>query len=328
MNVFQNIKTYCVLLFLSFNITVSLANNTNPCKHDSYFKVLCDLCGCATSSGSFGFGTLSNSNFIGVRYIYQNFESKNGIFDNSPISKENFNTYQLWAQIPINKNFYLSANLPYQHLSRDFNIVEESINGIGDASLIGWYKFIFYKKEEESTINFNNQKQPSGHSIQIGLGAKLPTGKFEQRLTDNINPGFQVGTGSLDGILSLGYNYGGNKIGVNTLLSYYLKGENKNDYQFGNQISYSANFYTVLKTTKINFMPFLGVSGDHFEKITQYNEKLNETDGYIIYSSLGTEIAFKNYIIGTSLTLPISQDMFGGNVTSKQRFSFYLNYAL
>lgn len=212
-----------------FKVNISNANNTNPCNHDTYFKVLCDLCGCATSSSSFGYGTLSNSNFIGVRYIYQNFESKNGIFQNSPISKEQFNTYQLWAQIPINKSFYLSANLPYQQLSRNFNSVKESINGIGDASIIGWYKHVFYKKETNQAIDYNAQKQATGHSIQIGLGVKLPTGKFEQRLTDNINPGFQVGTGSLDGVFSIGYNYGSNKIGVNTLLSYYIKGENKND---------------------------------------------------------------------------------------------------
>ena len=328
MSVFQNFKLYIILFFIGLNINVSIANSTIPCKHDEFFKVLCDLCGCATSSGSFGFGTLSNSNFVGVRYIYQNFESKNGIFQNSPISKERFNTIQLWAQIPINENFYISANLPYQHLSRDFNNIEESINGIGDASVIGWYKFVFYKKEDKSTINFNNQKQPSGHSIQVGLGAKLPTGEFEQRLTDNINPGFQVGTGSLDGIFSLGYNYGGNKIGVNTLFSYYLKGENKNDYQFGNQISYSANLYTVFKTLKTNIMPFIGVSGDHFDKITQYGETLSDTDGYILNSSIGAEVAFKKYILGTSFTLPVSQDLFGGNVTSKQRLSVYLNFAL
>lgn len=328
MNVFQNFKYILFISFMIFKINISNANNTNPCNHDTYFKVLCDLCGCTTSSSSFGYGTLSNSNFIGVRYIYQNFESKNGIFQNSPISKEQFNTYQLWAQIPINKSFYLSANLPYQQLSRNFNSVKESINGIGDASIIGWYKHVFYKKETNQAIDYNAQKQATGHSIQIGLGAKLPTGKFEQRLTDNINPGFQVGTGSLDGVFSIGYNYGSNKIGVNTLLSYYIKGENKNDYQFGNQLSYSANLYTVFKTSKINFMPFLGFSGDHFENIIQYNEAITNTNGYVINSSLGTEIAFKKYILGTNFSLPLSQELFGGNVTSKHRFTLYLNYAL
>ncbi|RLJ64467.1 hypothetical protein CLV86_1587 [Lacinutrix venerupis] len=326
----QNFKKIVVLTLFVFLIT----NNSEAhekkgsCSNHETFSFFCDLCGCSTSSGSFGFGTLSNANFVGVRYIYQNFESKNGIFENSPISKESFNTYQLWAQIPINNSFYVSANLPYQDLTRNFNNVKENINGIGDASLIGWYKLPFYKKQDENTVDFNNEKIASGHSLQFGLGVKLPTGKFEQRLSDNVNPGFQVGTGSVDGIFSLGYNYGGNMYGVNTLISYYLKGENKNNYQFGNQLSYSVNVFRAFSTQKMNIMPFVGISGDVYNEIEQYGETLKDTDGTIVNASFGSELAIEKFIFGASYTLPLSQSLFGDNVESKQRISVYVNFAL
>ncbi len=303
-------------------------NHANPCAKHEPFKVLCDLCGCSTSSGSFGFGTLSNANFVGVRYIYQNFESRNGIFENSPISKETFNTYQLWAQIPINDSFYVTGSLPYQDLTRDFNGVTENLNGLGDASVIGWYKHVFYKKKSDDVVDFNNTKEPTGHSLQFGLGVKLPTGQFEQRLADNINPGFQVGTGSVDGVFSLGYNYGSDKFGVNTLLSYYLKGENKNEYQFGNQFSYAVNFFTAIPKEKMNIMPFVGLSGDVYDSITQYGETLSDTDGNILNASLGSELAIDKFIFGASYTLPVSQKLFGDNVKSKQRLSVSVNFAL
>lgn len=330
MNALQNFnKLILVLSILLFQFqNLNAHNNLEPCKNHNNHQFFCDLCGCATSSGSFGYGTLSNANFIGIRYIYQNFESKNGIFENSPKSKETFNTYQLWAQIPITKTIYISANLPYQDLNRTFNGATENISGLGDSSLIGWYKLNFYKKQDENVVNFNGEKEASGHSLQFGLGVKLPTGEFEERLADNVNPGFQVGTGSFDGILSVGYNYGGNKIGVNTLLSYYLKGENKNKYQFGNQFSYALNAYTAFSTEKVNIMPFVGVSGDVYNAIEQYGETLNGTDGNILNGSLGSEVAIKNFIFGASYTLPISQKLFGGNVESKQRFSVYVNFAL
>ncbi|MBU2940781.1 hypothetical protein KO494_14630 [Lacinutrix sp. C3R15] len=330
MNVFQNIKTRIVLLVIVLLQTSLIhANNIEkPCNNHEPFKVLCDLCGCSTSSGSFGFGTLSNANFVGVRYIYQNFESRNGIFENSPTSKEHFNTYQLWAQIPITNSFYVSANLPYQDLTRDFNKVKENINGLGDASVIGWYKLPFYKKKDANKVDFNTEREASGHSLQFGLGIKLPTGKFEESLADNINPGFQVGTGSVDGIFSLGYNYGGDKYGVNTLFSYYLKGENKNDYQFGNQFSYATNLYRSFATEKMNIMPFVGVSGDVYETITQYGETIADTDGNIFNASVGSELAIEKFIFGASYTLPISQSLFGDNVESKQRVSVYVNFAL
>jgi hypothetical protein len=330
--VFQNFKIIIAISLFFAVQTLMAHDHKNPCHNYEPFKVYCDLCGCSTSSGSFGFGTLSNANFVGVRYIYQSFESKDGIFENSPTSKETFNTYQLWAQIPINKSFYVSANIPYQDLSRVTNNAKYKLNGLGDSSIIGWYKLMFYKKkteeDENKKVDFNENKEPSGHSIQLGLGVKLPTGKFEQELSDNVNPGFQVGTGSVDGVFSLGYNYGGNKIGVNTLLSYYLKGENKNQYQFGNQFSYAVNCFTVIAKEKMNIMPFVGVSGDNYKSIKQYGEVLKDTNGSIVNASIGSELAIKKMIFGANFTLPITQDLFGNNVTAKQRFSVYVNFAL
>ncbi|PKG51416.1 hypothetical protein [Olleya sp. 1-3] len=328
MNVLQNIKYIIIAVLMVGFAKAEAHNHANPCTKHEPFKVLCDLCGCSTSSGSFGFGTLSNANFVGVRYIYQNFESRNGIFENSPISKETFNTYQLWVQIPINDSFYVTGSLPYQDLTRDFNGVTENLNGLGDASVIGWYKHVFYKKKSDDVVDFNNTKEPTGHSLQFGLGIKLPTGQFEQRLADNINPGFQVGTGSVDGVFSLGYNYGSDKFGVNTLLSYYLKGENKNEYQFGNQFSYAVNFFTAIPKEKMNIMPFVGLSGDVYDSITQYGETLSDTDGNILNASLGSELAIDKFIFGASYTLPVSQKLFGNNVKSKQRLSVYVNFAL
>lgn len=332
MNVFQNIKYKLVfgILFLICNFTIQAHSGQPPHKHYE-FQFACDLCGCSTSSGSFGFGTLSNANFFGVRYIYQNFESRNGIYANSPIIKEQFNTYQAWAQIPVYKSFYVSTTIPYQDLRRVYTDREEHINGLGDMNVIAWYKLQFNKKRETDSenVDYNNLAQEeSPHSFQFGLGLKLPTGEFEQRLTNRINPGFQLGTGSFDGIAALGYNLGLDRFGINTLATYYFKGENKNDYQFGNQFSYALNAYYAFPFTSFNVMPFAGVSGDVYDSIKQYNETLADTDGYIVNSSLGVEVATKRFILGANYTLPLSQELFGDNVESKQRFSIYLNYAL
>ncbi len=331
---FQNIKKISVLaVAFVLNIGVMEAREIDPPfgVHEHVFEplsVMCDLCGCSTSSGSFGFGTLSNANFVGIRYIYQNFESKDGIFSNSPITKETFNTYQLWAQLPINNAFYVSVNVPYQDLNREYSEGNnENLNGLGDSSVMGWYKLQFYKKESDS-LTFNTERIASGHSLQFGVGAKLPTGKFEEALADNVNPGFQVGTGSVDGVFAVGYNYGTNKFGVNTLMTYYVKGENKNDYQFGNQFSYSANFFTTFPKETYNIMPFIGISGDIYDKITQYGETLADTDGKILSGTIGSEFAIEKFIFGANYTAPLSQDLFGGNVKSKNRFSIYVNFAL
>ncbi len=330
MNVLQNFKMKYLVLALMLTFFSAKTHASNCCDtHTHYsFEPECDLCGCSTSSGSFGFGSLKNSNFVGLRYIYQNFKSKDGIFSNSPSSEESFNTYQLWARVPVTKNFYLSSIVPYQDLYRKFEDRTEHINGLGDMNVVGWYQFTFYKKQKEGEVMFSTEREPSGHRLQIGIGAKLPTGEFEETLTDRVNPGFQVGTGSFDGIFALNYGYSGKRIGVNNTITYYLKSENKNDYRFGDQFSYASNlYYSIPKTTYI-VMPFVGVSGDEYQSIEQFGEEVPETDGNILSGSLGSEVVFNRFTVGANYTFPIQQNLFGDNVKSKNRVSVYFNLTL
>lgn len=328
-NVFQNFKIKTILiglLCLLFPYQHQAAK-IPPHLHSS-LKVFCDLCGCSTSSGSSGFGTLDNLSFIGLRYIYQNYESKDGIFSNSPISKESFNTYQVWGRIPVSDKVYFSAIVPYQDLYRDFEDRTEHINGLGDITLIGWYQLKLYKKRDKDKVDFNMQKETSPHRLNFGIGLKLPTGEFQQVLTDRVNPGFQVGTGSLDAVFSVIHSYSKNKLGVNTSATYYFKTENKNDYRFGNQFSFSSNAYYNLPLKKSAFSPFLGISGDVYSSIEQFNEVLPDTNGNIVNGAFGTEFMIDKFVVGANYTFPISQNLFGDNVTSKNRFMFYLNYVL
>jgi len=327
-NVLQNFKNsiHIILLFWFVN---GIANTT-PHRPPVLNTLDCDLCSCASSSGSLGQNTLNNISFIGTRYLYQRFVSKAGIFKNSPKSTEHFNTYQIWGRISISERFYLSAILPYQNLKRKFTHSNEHVNGIGDATLIGWFKIPFYKKQrKEANKNHTSvSKIPTRHTIEFGLGTKLPTGTFEQVLSDRINPGFQLGTGSLDGIVSAVHSYTGDTFGINTNLTYYAKGENKNEYRFGNQFSFSSNFFYTIPKNNFNIMPFIGVAGNFYDNITQFGETLENTNGTIYNASLGTEFLFNKFIIGGNYTLPIQHDLFEGNVTPKQSVSLYINYRL
>lgn len=326
-NVFQNFKLKTILvglLYLAFPLQHHAA--IIPSHVHSPLKVFCDLCGCSTSSGSSGFGTLDNLSFVGLRYIYQDYESRDGIFSNSPTSKERFNTYQVWARVPVNDKLYFNAIVPYQDLYRNFEDRTEHINGLGDITVIGWYQLTFSKSKKTDEVDFNREVSP--HRLNVGLGLKLPTGEFEDMLTDRINPGFQVGTGSLDAMFSLLHSYSKNKLGVNTTATYYLKTENKNEYRFGNQFSFSSNVYYNMPLKNSAFSPFLGISGDVYNSIKQFNEALPDTNGHIVNGAFGTEFMISKFILGANYTFPIQQDLFGENVTSKNRIMLYLNYVL
>lgn len=323
--ILQNIKLITALAFL-FIISTAQAAGCPPWMPEEE----CDLCGCTTSGGNFGYGTLGNTNFVGVRYIYQQFESRDGIFDNSPMSEENFNTYQLWTKIPVYKNTYVTATIPYQDLYRKFEDRTEHINGLGDISVLGWYKIKFNKKQESNdrALGFMSEPEFTGHSIEIGAGLKLPTGEFEEVLADAVNPGFQVGTGSTDVLLSLAYSYSKDRFGANATTSYYVKGTNDNEYRFGNQFSYNANVFYGFPINMTMLTPFVGVSGDFYDQIEQYGDKIPDTDGYSFVGTLGAEYSFKRFVVGANYGLPIKQELFGGDVEQKNRLLLYFNYTL
>ena len=330
MNVLQNIniKMSLIGMFFLLNTLQNYAVTIPPHEH-SDLEFFCDLCGCSTSGGSSGFGTLGNTSFVGLRYIYQDYKSRDGIFNNSPSSQERFNTYQVWSRIPLAEKFSVNTIIPYQDLFREFEDRTEHINGVGDITVIGWYQLNFFKKKpKDDNVDYNLNKEPSGHQLNFGLGFKLPTGEFEEKLTDRINPGFQVGTGSLDAIFSMMHTYSKNRMGINTSATYYLKTENKNDYQFGNQLSLSSNAYYNVPLKKSALSPFLGISADVYNAIKQFEETLPDTSGHMLNGALGTEFMINKIIIGANYTFPIKQELFGNNVTSKNRMIFYLNYAL
>ncbi len=315
----RSIALYIIFVFSAF----AKAENTCPEGMDRW---MCDLCGCATSSGSSGFGTLNNVSFVGVRYLNQSFESRDGIFSDSPKSIETIQTYQLWSRIPISEKFYINAILPYQDLSRERRSENERLSGLGDAVIMGWYRHIFYKKPEGSDVVFEN-KSPSGFQLDLGLGIKLPTGRFEESQTNRINPGFQVGTGSWDGIASAAFSYGKNDTGINLLTTYYLKSTNRNnDYRFGNQLSVVANVFHKIGFEKSALSPFLGFNLDTYNSIVQFDETLPDTDGYIFQASAGAEFAFDRYILGANVSIPLSQELFGGDVEARARAMLYVNY--
>lgn len=324
-----DLRNFSLILFASLITLVGWAKYPCPVNYNRSLVYDCDFCGCATTGGNFGYGTLGNTNFMGLRYSYQQFESKDGIFNDSPTSEEHFNTYQLWAQLPVLKNVNLTATVPFQDLNREFTDRTENISGIGDVSVIGWYTLRFKAKATTDTIvTMVSMPQFSGHSLRFGIGVKLPTGEFEQVLTDRVNPGFQVGTGSTDAVLSAGYSYSHKMFGVNATGSYFLKGENKNDYRFGNQLSYNAKVFNGFLVGTNVLAPFVGVSGDFFQKIEQYGDPLPDTDGYMHLGTLGAEFSINRFVIGADVGLPISQNLFAGDVKIKQRFLFYLNYTI
>ena len=278
----------------------------------------CDACGCSASGGGMGFSSMIDRNFVGVRYFYQSYSSRDGIFNNSPWVHENFNTMQLWGRIPVADKVQVSIQLPYHFFNRDLSTGAQNIDGLGDLTVLGLYTV--YQKEADSTS--------VSHTLQVGAGIKAPTGKYDGANNGSVNPSFQLGTGSWDYIVATEYVVQQNNLGLNAMANYVLKTENSQDYRFGNQFNYAGTLFYVIDRDKYTLVPQAGLAGETYATNRQYGEDVPLTKGNILFGKLGLEAGLGYFSIGLNGMLPITQNLTGGRVEANYRWSVNLNYSL
>ncbi len=281
-------------------------------------KILCDACGCSASGGSMGFGSMLNSNFVGIRYFNQHYKSTDGLYSNSAWYNENFNTIQVWARIPVYKNIQVSALVPYHFHSRETLSGNQEIKGMGDLTVLAMYRL--YQTHKDSTLLV--------HTLQVGGGVKAPTGKFDQANAGNINPSFQVGTGSWDYLLAAEYTLRRKRLGFNTMLNYVFKTENRKHYRFGNQFNYAGTFFYLYEKGKFSMAPQMGFAGEVYGSNYQYKEVVRKSSGDVFFYKLGFEIGQNKLSVGANLMLPLNQNLSAGRVEADYRWSLNLNYSL
>lgn len=317
-------KKYLILLLIAFQFvsatskdSLARANQFKP-----YYTLLddddCDACGCSASGGSMGFASMLNSNFIGIRYFNQSYKSTDGLYSNSSWYNEDFNTVQVWARIPVIKNVQISVLAPYHFHSRQTENGEQKISGVGDVTALAMYRL--YQTHKDSTHLV--------HTWQIGAGVKAPTGKFNESNSGNVNPSYQVGTGSWDYLLAAEYVIKRKKMGFNAMLNYVFKTQNEKFYRFGNQLNYAGTFFYLYENKAFSIAPQLGFAGEVYQNNEQHKQVVRDTAGDILFGKVGFEMGKNKFSFGASAMIPINQNLTGGRVEANYRWSVNLNYSL
>lgn len=321
-----------VLLSFLLTTTCSVFAIDPPTKSLLYFDD-CDTCSGGANSGGILFGTFSGSDYIGVKYTHQRFESREGLFENSPKIQEGYNTMQLVASHKFSERIGASLVLPYQFHQREFvsSTPDQQISGVGDVSLAGFYKLWDQKKSPNNLSKKKNSKVPKQTIVTVGLNIKLPTGNYKALTSsDRLNPGFQVGSGSLDAGLLLSHTYKRKNKGVASSVNYFLKNENKNQYKFGNQLNIGSVVYEKLTSAKgRTVIPFVGFGYEHYANNKQYNELVTPANGgSILYGKLGSELDFGKVSLGANGSLPVVQKLKLDNFKANWQGSVFVNYSL
>jgi hypothetical protein len=284
-HVLQSLKVFLLLLFITVN------------------SFACDVCSCGSASNSV-FTNAIHGSFIGLSYNHMFFQYKEGVFEDTPMADDRINTVAVTGQYQINDRVLINAILPYRFNYRYTCDTDVSVNGFGDVSIYGLI----------SVLN-----EASKHVLKVGLGLKLPTGKFDlQSSQDNKTSSTQLGTGSLDVVFPMQYAFGFGGFSFNVSTAYFIKNTNSVAFKYGNQTQVNTSIAYAIPINKGCIMsPYIGVNYDQFKASERFEIIDHRTSGYMTNTNFGVQMETERVIIGFNSHVPLGQNLIQHEVLFK-----------
>lgn len=273
----------------------------------------CDICGCANSGSYFGLMPQSNKSVIGIRYNYLNFTTH-------PASQvlrteEKFNVTELYARFFPIKRVQIMAFLPYRMDQQITTSGTKKQNGFGDMTILANYNILNTLMDRENPSKFR-------HTLMVGGGIKLPTGRFKYDENDVLqvaNANFQPGTGSTDFILNAFYTVNLDQWGLGFNVSRKFNTTNSQEYHFGNQLYGTMDLYRSFKVGNITLTPTVGLYAEQSARGTKNDVVLDETGGKQLNGTVGVNLFSNRWTLGINGQKPITQKSNSGHVIAKER---------
>jgi len=280
----------------------------------------CPYCGCGNSNFQIGVLPTYSNAFFGIRYTYSHFKTDSG----SQFSRDYFHTTELWGGYKVGKVMVM-AFVPYISIHKLSDDGDINSSGLGDITLLGNYQV--YSK----TTNGSETKRSWSNTIWLGGGIKFHTG---QNLVDINDPGFTVGdfsstpgTGSTDYILNANHNLIIGNNGFVTNLAYRINRVNRQQFQYGNRIYATLNYFHSFSAGSFVIRPTLGVNlvvnGTNYFQ----DAPVIGSSGYILVGMAGVNLQKGKVGLLMNGGLPVSEDLYHGLTVFRERASLALTYS-
>lgn len=260
----------------------------------------CDVCGCSLGGNYFGILPLYNKNFIGLRWSQAKFHAYVAAtqYLNAEYSDDTYSKVELWGRFYVTKRLQVFAFIPYAYNNMDGTDQKISADGLGDINVMTNYLLV---NTGEEMHNFK-------HTLLVGGGIKLPTGKFD--LTDQgkiVNRNFQMGTGSIDFNVNAVYTVRYRRAGINLETGYKINTRNSDHYLFGNQYRASAQLFYWQQLGVFSLLPHAGFSFEQAEKHKDGDIIQVNTGGSATLASAGLDVYVGRFTLGVNFQRPVSQ---------------------
>ena len=284
----------------------------------------CDVCGCSLGGSYYGILPQFQKNFIGLRWSQAKFYAhmNHGAVLGEESSHDTYSKVELWGRYYINDKIQVFAFIPYSYNNMNGTEQKLKTHGLSDVSIVANY--LILNTGEDKTKKFK-------HTLMAGAGLKLPTGEYDEE--DNgliINRNFQLGTGSVDFIISGFYTLRYQKVGLNSEVGYKINTRNRYDYLFGNQFHASTRFFYWQNLKSLSLLPNVGV---YYEQAAPHKDGeiiQANTGGNALFFSAGMEIYYRKFSAGFNFQDPFKQNYNSDDIaeiTSKDRMAVSITYS-
>lgn len=274
----------------------------------------CDGCGIA---GNAGIGLLTNykQNFVRLSYLDAQFET---LAHHHNTFADRFQTIDITARYSIHRRIKLTAMLPYRINQRTLQQSKLQSSGLSDITVVG------------SVILWENVpiSKRFGLYLEVGLGAHLPTGKYDKDiLSHDLPTNFNTGKGAWGAIGQINALASNGTLGFTTNLSYQTNTDSKGGYRFGNQWSGKLSaFYQINVTEELKLIPLTGIAYEAID--TDYyasGYEVPETGGNMLLYDSSINIKFSQWQVGMQYAIPLSQQFANGTVGAKHKVACYIS---
>lgn len=281
----------------------------------SLSALACDQCGCA-SSGYMGIVPQFGRHYVGLRYQFQQFETRHSslldLTAKTEHSREYFHTMELRGSYYPHKRVQLLAAVPLVYRTQISN-TEGTFTGygLGDAWLGANYTIFASPDSLTKKVR---------HHVFVGAGLKTPTGKTNLRSDGELlHQNLQPGTGSWDPDMSLRYLARIKRWGITSVVNYRLNTKNRDGYKYGDRISslLGAFYWTVYRS--VTFMPQLGLNFDYALRDIKGQRLQTHTGGYQLFATGGLQVSFKRLIGSVSYSQPLLFNLNKGETTPQHQ---------
>ena len=279
----------------------------------------CEFCGCGVGNFYLGILPQFHKQFVGVRYQALNYNSHVGLHP-SLATSEHFQTAEAWARFYPTSRLQLLTLVPYHFNKQTTTSGQVHLEGVGDIPILINYNLY-------NTIKID-PLIPFKHSIWLGGGIKLPTGKFDfiESSSAGANQNFQLGTGSIDFIVSGIYTLRYDKWGINADVTYKINTYNSNAYKFGNKLNGSISVIFVQQVKKVGIMPNVGVYTEQSARNTSGDAAITDSGGSANFFSMGIETYWKKISVGFNYRKPWNQNLSNGKIEALDRMMLHASY--